>query len=202
MICWCHLPAFQKNNSYQSSGYVEYGISPDISSEIYWSDAPISAETYSMPMLYWKRREWDFSARIGFYRDRYMEEPLGVLDVAAKGWLVQKVGGPGKNPVQQRKEVQEVRYVFRDKLGIRVSIKLDVILSGTAQLISYDCLMFSCLVTPAHGWLSEKKAVITSKSGYDPSLAFLVAFVCSHVLSPENVALNLRVNGLSHKKCT
>ncbi|CAM6088923.1 unnamed protein product [Calypogeia fissa] len=189
VICWCHLPAYQRNQAYQSSGYEEYGISPDLVSEVYWSDNQFADESSAVPMVHWKRKEWSFSVRLGFYRDRYMEEPLGVLDISSKGWLIRKTGGPGKSFIQPKKEARDVRYVFKDKHGLRFPIELEADLKGN---VSFESGLFSCLVSREQGWAGDKRVIATSKAGYDPSLAFLVSFLCATVLAPDDIAANLR----------
>lgn len=189
VICWCHLPAYQRNQAYQTSGLEEYGISPDLVSEIYWASTEFVDEPGSLPMVHWKRREWSFTIRLGFYRDRYMEEPLGVLDISSKGWIIRKTGGPGKSYIQPKKEARDVRYVFRDKHGLRYPIEIEADMKG---MLTYESGMYNCSVTYEQGWAGERRLSITSKPNEDPSLSFLVAFVCANVLSPDDIAANLR----------
>jgi hypothetical protein len=144
-------------------------------------------------MLHWKRKEWSFSVRLGFYRDRYMEEPLGVLDISSKGWLIRKTAGPGKGFIQPKKEARDVRYVFKDKHGFRFPIELEADLKGT---VSFESNFSSCLMSAEQGWAGERRVVVTSKAGHDPCLAFLVSFICANVLSPDDIAANLRQSKL------
>lgn len=118
-----------------------------------------------------------------------MEEPLGVLDISSKGWLIKKTAGPGKSFIQPKKEARDVRYVFKDKHGLRFPIELEADLKGN---VSFESSLFSCLVSPEQGWAGEKRVVVTSKAGQDPSLSFLVSFLCANVLSPDDIAAHLR----------
>ncbi|KAJ7550432.1 hypothetical protein O6H91_07G100500 [Diphasiastrum complanatum] len=200
VLCWCHLPAYHQNRAYRTTGYEEHGISPDLHSEIYWTNSNYIEQSRDTPMVLWKRREWQFSVRLGFYRDRYMEEPLGLLEISSKGWIIQKViGGPGKSLIQPQKKINEAQYVFKDKDGLSFPIAMDMILKGCSKLQSYDSCMFGCIVTPPHCWFSDKKILTATRAGYEPGLAFLVAFVCANILSPESIAHNLQLSQLCKK---
>ncbi|KAJ7527618.1 hypothetical protein O6H91_16G063700 [Diphasiastrum complanatum] len=198
VLCWCHLPAFQRDRSYSSSGHEEYGISPDLNSEVYWYDSQYDQPALAS-MILWKREEWQFHVRIGFYRDRYMEEPLGVLEICSRGWIVQKIGGPGKSFVQPIEDVKNVRYVFEDRNGLHFPIDVNMVLKNNSRVLSYDCCMFGFLVTPGSYRAIGYKFIVSSKAGHDPGLAFLVAFVCASAFSPENIGSNLRVSQMCQK---
>ncbi|KAJ7526436.1 hypothetical protein O6H91_16G006500 [Diphasiastrum complanatum] len=204
VLCWCRLPAYHRTRCYCSSGHEEYGISQELNSKIYWANSRNHAElseAAATPTVLWKRTQWQFSLRLGFYGDRYMEEPLGSLEISITGWIVKKVGGPGKNFARSKKEVKDARYVFRDKHGQPCAIELDVLpKGGNSKVISYQSSMFGCVAaTPSHTWLKDQKMVTTTRAGHDPGLAFLVAFMCANVVSPHTIAGNLKVSELGQK---